>query len=123
MQFIPFDRACAPVVRATAAALLCATAAVAAAQPQLPLGGDVPMAEYLALLSRVAAPAREGADAYLAAFQARCGRPLTSLELRRAMAAGGGDPTLMAMIRAAATRDQASMLRLRASVSCTGEQP
>jgi hypothetical protein len=123
VQLIPFGRSCAPVVRATAAASLCAAAAAAAAQSPLQLSGDVPMAEYLALLSQVAPPAREGADAYLSAFQARCGRQLTTLELRRAMAAGSGDPTLMAMIRAAATRDQPSMLRLRASVTCTGGQP
>lgn len=114
-------RSRAPAFARTATAgLLCTFAACAGAQSAAPIGGDVPMSEYLALLSQVAPPAREGAEAYLSAFQARCGRQLSTLELRRAMAAGTGDPTLMSMIRAAATRDQLAMLRLRSAVACTG---
>jgi hypothetical protein len=109
-----------PAASAAVAAVLCVAAACAGAQTAVQINGDVPMSEYLALLSQVAPPAREGAQAYLSAFHARCGRQLSTLELRRAMAAGTGDPTLMAMIRAAATRDQVAMLRLRAAVACPG---
>ena len=121
MQFPRSPCPCLHAVRCAAAAALCVAAAGAAAQSQVQINGDVPMNEYLALLSQVAAPAHEGAQAYRSAFQARCRRRLTTLELRRAMAAGTGDPALMAMIRAAAMQDQAALLRLRAAVTCPGE--
>ena len=61
---------------------------------------DIPMADYLGLLAQISPAAREGAQAYLQAFQRRCGRALTPQELRRAVSDGGGDPVLMGMIRA-----------------------
>ena len=62
--------------------------------------GDLPIESYLSLLTQVAPAARDGAEAYMAAFRKRCGRALQTVELRRAFAEGSGDPTLMAMVRA-----------------------
>ena len=61
---------------------------------------DVPMDDYLGLLAQISLAAREGAQGYLQAFQRRCGRPLTTQELRSAVSVGDGDPVLMGMIRA-----------------------
>ena len=61
---------------------------------------DVPMEDYLGLLAQISPAAREGAQAYLQAFQRRCGRALTTQELRRAVSDGDGEPVLMGMIRA-----------------------
>ena len=61
---------------------------------------DVPMEDYLGLLAQISPAAREGAQAYLQAFQRRCGRALTPQELRRAVSDGDGEPVLMGMIRA-----------------------
>ena len=61
---------------------------------------DVPMDDYLGLLAQISAAAREGAQGYLQAYQRRCGRALTTQELRRAVSDGDGDPVLMGMIRA-----------------------
>ena len=61
---------------------------------------DVPMDDYLGLLAQISPAAREGAQGYLQAFQRRCGRALTTQELRRAVSDGDGDPVLMGMIRA-----------------------
>ena len=61
---------------------------------------DVPMEDYLGLLAQISPAAREGAQGYLQAFQRRCGRSLTTQELRRAVSDGDGEPVLMGMIRA-----------------------
>ena len=61
---------------------------------------DVPMNDYLGLLAQISPAAREGAQSYLQASQRRCGRVLTTQELRRAVSDGDGDPVLMGMIRA-----------------------
>lgn len=61
---------------------------------------DVPMDDYLGLLAQISPAAREGAQGYLQAFQRRCGRVLTTQELRRAVSDGDGEPVLMGMIRA-----------------------
>ena len=61
---------------------------------------DVRMDDYLGLLAQISPAAREGAEGYLQAFQRRCGRSLTTQELRRAVSDGDGDPVLMGMIRA-----------------------
>ena len=61
---------------------------------------DVPMNDYLGLLAQISPAAREGAQGYLQAFQRRCGRALTTQELRRAVSDGDGEPVLMGMIRA-----------------------
>ena len=79
---------------------------------------DMPMADYLGLLARIAPAAEEGARHYLLAFQQRCGRPLATADLRRAMSDGDGDPVLMAMIRASHLRDATALTRLGPSVAC-----
>lgn len=104
---------------ALAASLLAMGSAFAQAQPdKLEFRDDVPIDVYLSLLAQVAPPARDGAEAYMAAFRTRCGRAMRTVELRRAFAEGDGNPTLMAMIRAAHQRDTAGLQRLAAQVSC-----
>jgi hypothetical protein len=96
------------------------TAQVAAhAQSDAPtIEGDLPIESYLSLLSQVSPAAREGAEAYMAAFSKRCGRALQTVELRRAFAQGSGDPTLMAMVRAIHQKDTAAVQRLGATINC-----
>lgn len=79
---------------------------------------DMPMADYLGLLTRIAPAAEEGARAYLRAYQQRCGRQLATADLRRAMSDGDGDPTLMAMIRASHLRDSATLAQLARRIAC-----
>jgi hypothetical protein len=81
--------------------------------------GDVPMADYLALLEQISPAAHQGAQAYLQAHERRCRRSLSSRELRQAMAEGDGDPLLMAMIRASHLQDGPGLTRLGEQVSCT----
>ena len=64
------------------------------------LADDVPMDDYLGLLAQISPAAREGAQAYLQAFQRRCGRALTPQELRRAVSDGDGEPVGLAKARA-----------------------
>ena len=60
-----------------------------------------------------AAPAAEsGARTYLAALRLRCGRALTTAELRQAVSEGEGNPALMGLIRAAHQKDSAARDRL-----------
>ena len=66
---------------------------------------DMPLADYLGLLQQIAPAAEEGTKIYLAAFHQRCGRTLSTVELRRAMTQGEGDPVLMGLIRASHLRD------------------
>jgi len=96
---------------------LVSSLAHAQAEP-LPIGDDVPIETYLTMLSHIAPPAREGAQAYMAAIRSRCGRALRTVELRRAFAEGNGDPTLMSMIRASHDKDTAALQRLGASITC-----
>ncbi|MBI5792719.1 MAG: hypothetical protein HZA63_14715 [Rhodocyclales bacterium] len=104
---------------AFAASLFAINSAFAQAQPErLEFRDDVPIEVYLSLLAQVAPPARDGAEAYMAAFKTRCGRAMRTVELRRAFAEGDGNPTLMAMIRASHQRDTAGLQRLAAQVSC-----
>jgi hypothetical protein len=96
--------------------------AAACARPQPPVDADirseVPIDEYLVLLERIAPSAREGAEVYMTAFRLRCGRALTTIELRRALTIGSGDPTLIGMIRAAYAGDAAELRRLSSALSC-----
>lgn len=93
--------------------------ASAAAQPAASQYTDqMPMQEYLALVEQVAPAAREGAQNYISAFRARCGREIRVGELRSAFAEGDGDPVLMGMIRAAFSKDTAALTQLRASLPC-----
>lgn len=92
------------------------------------LRDDVPLDIYLHALEKVSPAALAGAQAYMAAFEQRCGRALGTLELRRAVAEGAGDPVLMQMIRAAYEHDAAATQRLSAGIRCpasslAGRQP
>ncbi|MES2260955.1 MAG: hypothetical protein V4724_20750 [Pseudomonadota bacterium] len=79
---------------------------------------DIPMEVYMTTLAQISPAAREGATVYQQAFERRCGRALQVIELRRAIAEGDGDSVLMAMIRAAAMRDNAALQRLSGSMPC-----
>lgn len=89
------------------------------ASQDAPVHDDVSLEDYLQVLTQISPAARAGADTYLQAFQQRCGKPMKAIELRRAVANGSGDPTLMAMIRAAAQHDTATLQRLSEEVNCT----
>lgn len=106
---------------ASIACSLTVAMASAAQEIGVSVGSDrAELSEYLALLGSVAPAAREGAERYLIAFRARCGRTMDATGLRNAVSDGNGDPTLMAMIRAAALRDAASLDRLSATLACAG---
>ncbi len=101
-------------------ALVPAAAQAQAAPPVVaaPIADDMPLADYLGLLARISPAAHEGAQSYLRAFQQRCGRPMRTPELRRAMADGDGDPVLMGMIRASHLRDVTALAQLGQRVVC-----
>ena len=88
------------------------------ASPAVPISDDMPLTDYLALLAQIAPAAHEGAQAYLQAFRQRCGRPLRTAELRRAMSEGDGDPVLMGMVRASHLRDASGLVQLGQHVVC-----
>ncbi len=79
---------------------------------------DMPLDDYLALLAQISPAAREGAQAYLQAFQQRCGRSLTAAQLRQAVSEGDGDPVLMGMIRASQLQDSAAIQQLSQRIAC-----
>jgi hypothetical protein len=83
-----------------------------------PTSEDMPLADYLGLLAQISPAAHDGAQAYLQAYRQRCGRPMRTLELRRALAHGDGDPVLMGMIRASHVRDAIALARLGQRVGC-----
>jgi len=93
------------------------TASMALADPEV-WRDDVPLDSYLELLERIAPAARDGAQAYMSAFKTRCGRDMTTLELRRAIANGDGDPILLGMIRATAAKDPAALHALAERLGC-----
>jgi hypothetical protein len=84
----------------------------------MPITDDMPLADYLGLLAQISPAAHGGAQAYLQAFQQRCGRPVRTAELRRAMADGDGDAVLMGMIRASHLRDANALTQLGQRVTC-----
>ena len=86
--------------------------------PATPGITDMPMADYLGLLRQIAPAAEAGAKDYLAAFEQRCGRALTTAELRQAISAGDGDPVLMGLIRASHLRDSAARQQLAGQLRC-----
>lgn len=92
-------------------------AAHVAAQHQ-PFDREVPMEDVLAAISQISPLAREAADHYRDGFLARCGRPITSMELRRAFAAGRGEPVLMTMVTALARQDTLALNTLKGTVPC-----
>lgn len=101
----------------TTASML-ASAALMAQEVPVISADDVPLDTYLFALGQISPAAREGAEAYMEAFRARCGRAMHTVELRRAVAEGSGNPTLMAMMRAAHTRDAATLKQLSGAVAC-----
>ena len=93
----------APIVAALAlaAGLVVSGSSAQTASGATPTAADdVPIDDYLGLLAQISPAARDGAQSYLQAFQRRCGRALTTQELRRAVSDGDGEPVLMGMIRA-----------------------
>ena len=95
-----------------------ATAGAAAAPGVEAIPDAMPMADYLGLLGQISPAAQRGAQAYLLAFERRCGRPLRTAQLRQAMADGDGDPVLMAMIRASQLRDISALGALGQRIRC-----
>ena len=100
------------------ASILILFAVGAQAQPASSPTSEIPMADYLALLAQIAPAAREGAEAYLQAFEQRCRRALTAAQLRQAMSEGSGDPVLMGMIRASQLRDAKTVADLARRIDC-----
>lgn len=84
---------------------------------------DMPLADYLGLLRQIAPAAEAGANDYLAAFERRCGRALTTAELHHAISAGDGDPVLMGLIRANHLRDVTARDQLAGQIPCPGKGP
>ena len=78
----------------------------------------MPLADYLGLLRQIAPAAEAGTKDYLAAFERRCGRTLSTTELRRAMSQGDGDPVLMGLIRASHLRDASAREQLAGQIRC-----
>lgn len=78
----------------------------------------IPLADYLALLGKIAPAAETGARSYMVAFQLRCHRSLSTDELRRAVSRDGGDPVLMQFIRAAQEQDITVRQRLAERINC-----
>jgi hypothetical protein len=102
-----------------ASGMVIAAVSAGAAPANVPAAGDhMPMADYLGLLAQIAPAAEDGAKAYMQAFQQRCGRQLSTADLRRAMSDGDGDPVLMAMIRASHLRDATALAQLGQRVAC-----
>lgn len=79
---------------------------------------EMPLDDYLGLLQQIAPAAEAGARAYLAVFQRRCGRPMRTSELRRALSQGDGDPVLLGLIRASHLRDGAGEAQWAQQVRC-----
>lgn len=83
---------------------------------------DRELADYLALLQRIAPASEAGARTYVAAVRLRCGQALDAATLRRVMAREGGDPVLMGLIRAAATQDHRARDHAMAQIQCQPEE-
>ena len=82
---------------------------------------DMPLSDYLGLLAQIAPAAQEGAQTYLNAFQQRCGRTLSTAELRRSLSQGDGDPVLIGLIRASHLHDTAARDHWVQQLRCTGK--
>lgn len=80
--------------------------------------GEMPMADYLALLQQIAPAAADGAKVYLGAYRLQCGRTLSTVELRHALSREGGDPVLMGLIRAGQQQDLAARSQLVRQIHC-----
>jgi hypothetical protein len=105
------------MLRSIVAAILFAVHSLGGAQT-IVTEDNVPLDEYLRMLEVISPSARAGAESYMAAFAKRCGRSMKTIELRRAVVHGDGDPLLMQMIQAAHFRNTAELQRLGATISC-----
>lgn len=98
--------------------------ATASVRVATPTPDDMPMQDYLGLLAQISPAARDGAQAYLQAFQQRCGRTLTTMALRAAISQGDGDPILMGMVRASHPSQEAqrdtTLKQLAQRIHCDG---
>ncbi len=99
------------ILCALALACLCTGAPAA-------MSDDVPLDEYLRALEQIIPAARDGAEAYMTAFENKCRRPMSTIELRTAVSNGNGDPVLMAMIRAKHYKDLSVLQSLATAVQC-----
>lgn len=99
-----------------------ALAQTSPARGNLQSTNDVPLADYLGLLQQIAPAAEEGTKAYLAAFHQRCGRTLSTVDLRRAMTQGEGDPVLMGLIRASHLKDSSARDQWIQQLRCPGKE-
>ncbi len=90
------------------------------ARGPMPSSDDMPLADYLGLLQQIAPAAEEGAKAYLAAVQQRCGRALSTAQLRQTITQGSGDPVLMGLIRASHLKDTAARDQWIRQLRCPG---
>jgi hypothetical protein len=113
---------------ALAAAVLGLTTAVTHSQSAppgaaAPITDHMPLPDYLGLLAQISPAAHEGAQAYLLAFQQRCGRAMRTAELRRAVSDGEGDPVLMGMIRASQLKDTTALAQFGQRVACDRRSP
>lgn len=109
----------------TLLAALASSTALAQTSPArgtLQSADNMPLADYLGLLQQIAPAAEEGAKAYLAAIKQRCGRVLSTAELRLAMTQGNGDPALMGLIRASHLKDAAARDQLVQQLRCPGKE-
>lgn len=106
------------MLRSTVAAILFSAHALGVAQT-IVTEDNVPLDEYLRMLEVISPSARAGAESYIAAFARRCGRSMKTIELRRAVVHGEGDPLLMQMIQATHFRNAAEVQRLGATISCS----
>lgn len=104
------------LTRVLASLAVCIGVGGANAQSTSPV--EMPIEDYLGLLRQIAPAAETGARTWLAAHATRCGRRLGSTELRRAISDDAGDPTLMAMIRAAQVQDKHALHRLSLGLPC-----
>lgn len=99
-----------------AAAYLCSGVSAA-------MSDEVPLDEYLRALNQITPAARDGAEAYMSAFEKKCGRTMRTVELRTAVSEGNGDPILMGMIRASHYKDLSVLESLATAVTCPGGRP
>jgi len=80
--------------------------------------GDMPMADFIALLQQIAPAAADGAKVYLGAYRLQCGSTLSTSELRHALAREGGDPVLMGLIRSSQQQDMTARAQLVRQIRC-----
>ena len=109
------------VVGLTVLLTVAAAFAPTAAYP-LESSDDISQTDYLSALNHISPAAKEGAEMYMAAYQQRCGRGLSTRELRQSVSEGSGDPVLMGMIRAAGSRDQQQLKDLATRIQCAGSR-